>query len=158
MPSWGYRVWQIYIYTFGAHTLTRCTWKRRLKTAAAWTCRHVNGKLKGNLVSCNLVANYHMTFEWEFDRRQISKHRRMKQTYIRDIDELKPNLSCEHCMACTYSLQIIVIGFQYITVDDNSSQLGKKSTQTKSTSTIFEFSVENRHYKVSLYKTNIKLK
>ena len=36
------------LHTFGAHTLTRCTWKRRLKTAAAWTCRHVNGKLKGS--------------------------------------------------------------------------------------------------------------
>ena len=142
MPSWGYRVWQIYIYTFGAHTLTRCTWKRRLKTAASWTSRHVNGKLKGNLVSCNLVANYHKTFEWEFDRRQFQRTAEWNKTYIRDIDELQPNLSCEHCMACTYSVQMIATGFQYITVDDNSSPLGKKSMQTRSTSTIFEFSVE----------------
>ena len=45
-------------------------------------------------------------------------------------------------MACTYSVQIIAIGFQYITVDDKSAQMGKGSTQTRSTSTIFEFSVE----------------
>ena len=32
------------LHTFGAHTITRCTSKRRLQTAASWTCRHVHGK------------------------------------------------------------------------------------------------------------------
>ena len=100
-----------HLHTFGAHTLTRCTWKRRLKTAAAWTCRHVNGKLKGNLVSRNLVAITWYSNE-NLTNDKFQRTAEWNKTYIRDVDEFEPNLSCEHCIACTYSVQTIPTGFQ----------------------------------------------
>ena len=140
MPSGGYRVWQIYIHL----VLTR---SHVALENEGWKHLHLGlvhmfmAKLKCNLVSCNLLAiTWHSNENLTDDKFQRTAE--WNKTYITDIDELQPNLSCEHCMACTYSVQMIATGFQYITVDDNSSPLGKKSMQTRSTSTIFEFSVE----------------
>ena len=74
----GYRVWQIYIHL----VLTR---SHVALENEGWKQLHLGlvdmfmAKLKCNLVSCNLLADYHRTFEWKFDRRQISKDRRVKQ-------------------------------------------------------------------------------
>ena len=79
VPSGGYRVWKIYIHL----VLTRlhvALENEGWKQLQLGIVDMLNGKLKGNLVSCNLLANYHMTtFEWKFDRRQISKDRPVKE-------------------------------------------------------------------------------
>ena len=61
--------WFTYIWCSHVALLNGSAWG-----SAAWTCRLVNGKLKGNFVFCDLLT-ITMRFDWKFDRRLMKFQR-----------------------------------------------------------------------------------